>query len=136
MIPECGKICIRCKDLLPFSSFSRRMRSRDGLHYYCRVCNKAVADPVYLKRRPLKNAIRAEGKAWLDSIKLESGCVDCGYDKHPEALDFDHLPGSDKRFELGGSYDYNRDTLLAEIAKCEVVCANCHRIRTATRRSN
>ena len=68
-------------------------------------------------------------------IKLESGCVDCGYNEHPHALDFDHLPEHDKKSTIAKmvSDSLSIQTVLKEIGKCEVVCANCHRIRTANR---
>lgn len=74
---------------------------------------------------------RVERRAWLDALKVERGCTDCGYSAHPRALDWDHV-GTDKVGDVG-RLAHNRiamPRLLAEIAKCEVVCANCHRIRT------
>lgn len=65
-------------------------------------------------------------------IKLARGCKDCGYCGHPDALEFDHL--RDKKFTIAEGRR-NVDKLLEEIEKCEVVCANCHRIRTANRRA-
>jgi hypothetical protein len=51
-------------------------------------------------------------------------------------MDFDHVRG-EKKFKVAEAvqfaYGLNFDQLRAEIAKCEVVCANCHRIRTASR---
>ncbi len=72
-------------------------------------------------------------KAKLEAYKTKHGCADCGYNKHPVALDFDHLPGHVKEFTIGSQMIRNMDRIWAEVAKCEVVCANCHRIRTATR---
>ncbi len=71
---------------------------------------------------------------WLNWIKQHTGCVDCGYNAHPSALEFDHLPGAIKSFTISGRTLGNADRIRAEIAKCEVVCANCHRVRTAERR--
>lgn len=67
----------------------------------------------------------------MRNYKLERGCMDCGYDKHWCALEFDHRPGEVKLFEphtlkCVGSWQQ----MLDEIAKCDVVCSNCHRIRT------
>jgi hypothetical protein len=70
--------------------------------------------------------------AWMRAIKKESGCVDCGYKAHPSALDFDHI-GDDKHFDIGSSSSLSREKLQKEMDKCEVVCANCHRIRTYKR---
>lgn len=68
--------------------------------------------------------------------KLGKGCIDCGYNKHPEALDFDHLPQYEKKYGISGLARSNAtpETLWAEIAKCEVRCTNCHRIMTYNRR--
>ena len=59
-------------------------------------------------------------------------CTDCG-ETDPVVLEFDHL--RDKRFNISNALPYrNWQSILDEIAKCEVVCANCHRRRTAERR--
>ena len=61
--------------------------------------------------------------------------MDCGYNRHPEALDFDHRPGVNKLFNIGEKVgSYSLDKIWAEIAKCDVVCRNCHAVRTAERR--
>lgn len=65
----------------------------------------------------------------INSIKLRCGCVDCGYRGHPVALDFDHVKG-EKRREISDMMSYGWGAILEEMNKCEVVCANCHRIRT------
>lgn len=54
-------------------------------------------------------------------------CVDCGY-SDVRALEFDHTQGC-KSFTIGKRITLQWDKLLAEISKCEVRCANCHRIR-------
>ncbi len=65
-------------------------------------------------------------------------CSDCGIDYPYYILDFDHLPQFEKSFELkaSGSKDKSIPQIEAEIAKCEIVCANCHRHRTYTRNIN
>lgn len=72
-------------------------------------------------------------KKWVDAYKLEHGCTDCGYRGHTAALDFDHLPGSVKVRDIKSGKSFGWVALQEEIAKCEVVCANCHRIRTYER---
>lgn len=71
-------------------------------------------------------AVNQSALAW---IKLEAGCADCGYAENPVALDFDHIDPSTKLFQVGRKVSNSIESLLAEIDKCEVVCANCHRIR-------
>lgn len=77
---------------------------------------------------------RAFKKAWVDNYKLEHGCADCGYNEPPAALDFDHRPGTKKIRNIKAGHQFGWLALLAEVAKCDVVCANCHRIRTVNRR--
>ena len=64
-------------------------------------------------------------------IKLHSGCVDCGYKEHAVALQFDHI-GDDKKMNVSDMIrsDYSWVTILQEIDKCEVRCANCHAVMT------
>jgi hypothetical protein len=62
-------------------------------------------------------------------------CQDCGehFIGYPGVLDFDHVRG-EKAFVLGDSSGRNIGSVIAEVEKCDVVCSNCHRIRTARRR--
>jgi hypothetical protein len=65
---------------------------------------------------------------------VDHPCIECGEDD-PVVLEFDHLGG--KLFDVGRAIsDRSWDSILEEIAKCEVVCANCHRRRTAVRRQS
>jgi hypothetical protein len=63
-------------------------------------------------------------------------CTDCGHRFPTCVMDLDHVRGS-KRFKVSEAvqlaYSASIDALQDEIAKCEVVCANCHRIRTEAR---
>lgn len=61
-------------------------------------------------------------------------CADCGKTYPPYVMDFDHVRG-EKLFNLGeNGATRSLEVLQAEIDKCDVVCANCHRIRTWERR--
>lgn len=73
----------------------------------------------------------------MQAYKLAVGCADCGYAVHPAALEFDHLPGHAKRFAVTAAIfsGYSLEAIFAEIQSTEVVCANCHRVRTAQRKS-
>lgn len=72
---------------------------------------------------------RHEFKNRLDKIKLEIGkCKLCGYNKHPEILQFHHRDKESKKFQLstGNLGSYKWETILKEIAKCDLICPNCH----------
>ncbi len=72
-------------------------------------------------------------RVYVHAIKLERGCMDCGYRSHPSALDFDYRPGEVKVFNICSNVQRSWAVIETEIAKCDVVCANCHRIRTVDR---
>lgn len=72
-------------------------------------------------------------RAWIDAFKRRP-CADCGVQYPPVVMDFDHRPEEEKLFEVATNWGRRREDLAAEIAKCDVVCANCHRLRTAARR--
>lgn len=99
-------------------------QGRTRFHYPCRLCGKEMARA---RRKPRLD--------YVDALKLERGCADCGIrSDHPEIYDFDHLPGTEKKANIATLVTRGPwDALLAEIAKCEVVCANCHRIRSKGR---
>ena len=85
--------------------------------------------------RERKQEIRQERTRYLLDYFLAHPCSDCG-ETDAVVLEFDHVRG-EKTFDIGASLTYrNWQAILAEIAKCEVVCANCHRRRTANRRGS
>lgn len=82
--------------------------------------------------KELVNYNKQQFKRRLQEIKEDSGCVDCGEYNHI-VLDFDHL--KDKKYNISRMIHdgFSWAAIKKEIAKCEVVCANCHRIRTYNR---
>lgn len=77
--------------------------------------------------------IQAEIRAFIIDSKKRP-CADCKVQYPPYVMDFDHLPGQKKRGLLSNDRLWGMNTAKQEIAKCEVVCSNCHRIRTHTRK--
>lgn len=70
---------------------------------------------------------------WLDALKLERGCEECGYRKDPRAIDFDHIRPELKTADVSRLIRYaSWEDVLAEIGKCQILCSNCHRIKTHT----
>ena len=67
-------------------------------------------------------------RAILDALKA-GPCVDCGQTYPPCVMDFDHVRGVKLR-SVGQLVDASISKLMAEIEKCDLVCSNCHRIRT------
>lgn len=77
---------------------------------------------------------RALRKVAVDALK-SAPCMDCGIAYPPYVMDFDHRPGEVKMFHVGKMRVNGTrwEKVLAEIAKCDLVCSNCHRARTASR---
>jgi hypothetical protein len=123
------KACKGCSATLPVSEFYKNPNTPDGHLSFCKRCVRQRYGPGKARRQ-------RQLLAYIQQVKLERGCADCGYNAHPAALDFDHLPGTEKLHRIATMAAGNcRAKIDAEMAKCEVVCANCHRIRTAQRRA-
>jgi len=120
------KSCPKCGENKPVSEFypAPKSRNKDKLQSWCKSCAR-ISSNAFVKNRA------KEIRNFLNEYKMKCGCVDCGYNESPHALDFDHL--RDKKFGLSYSMTRPMQAILEEISKCEVVCANCHRIRTHER---
>ncbi len=79
---------------------------------------------TWLSRRSLRI------RAYVDSLKI-SPCMDCGGRFPPVAMDFDHRLDTFKVREV--SRCQTRTQVDAEVARCDLICSNCHRVRTAAR---
>lgn len=92
-----------------------------------RDLNRARNNAYMAKRR----ADRRPFMLWLK----DQPCMDCGVKFAPCAMQFDHRPGTTKVLSIGERFAApSLDVLLDEITKCDLVCANCHSVRTFTRR--
>lgn len=80
---------------------------------------------------PTTIARREERRALLRKLKAVP-CADCGGRFPSFVMEFDHVRGI-KVQEVGQMYMYRLDRLLAEVEKCDVVCSNCHQVRTYQR---
>ena len=114
------------KPLKPCNWCSKPKSRGRGLKL-CPSCTEASRSAHVNRHEVLRDYVQAR--------KAAIGCVDCGYSERPEALDWDHVRGV-KVASLGAMVAglATIEELDAEMAKCEVRCANCHRIRTADRR--
>ena len=66
----------------------------------------------------------------LDRYKISKGCIDCGYNNNPYALQWDHRDPSDKIFTPHRMASYSIKNIILEARKCDIRCANCHTIRS------
>jgi hypothetical protein len=87
------------------------LRNKMGL---CKYCAARVGERIH--------------RIGVNQIKLAAGCADCGFRAHPDALVFSHVRGENRQ-QVASLYNCAWTRVLAEIAKCDVTCANCHAIR-------
>jgi hypothetical protein len=119
----------------PFADFNRSSKSKDGYQPQCRACSKAhyqANRSRYIAQIKVTNAARSQrAYRMLWGYLLEHPCVDCR-ENDPLVLDFDHVRG----IKIGNVKSMAADgrplaVIKAEIAKCEIRCANCHRRKTS-----
>lgn len=75
---------------------------------------------------------RFKAKKLIDELKEKTPCVDCKQTFPAICMDFDHLNDKFKNIsQMLQKYSVKR--IFQEVSKCEIVCSNCHRIRTHDR---
>ena len=109
---------------MPYSKEKQREYAK--AHYYA---NREA----YLARSRTANAKRRdEVTAYVRDLKSSTPCADCEVQYHFAVMQFDHL--GDKKADIAKVVRiWSLDQIKAEIAKCEIVCANCHQMRTWNR---
>ena len=77
--------------------------------------------------RPHRERWKREHAAWFVELKSQLVCARCGED-HPACIVFHHRHPREKEFMISVAMNrgFGRKRILAELAKCEVLCANCH----------
>ena len=90
---------------------------------------------AYKNKEDMQNYLRKRyaNRQNLYNVLKDVPCADCGIKYAPHIMQFDHL--RDKSFQISDNWSASEGRLREEVAKCEVVCANCHAERTFQRRS-
>lgn len=132
------KACPQCKKNKDFEEFHRSSTRKDGVSSWCKKCEAKKARErrtPELKKRYRQNdeENRLKRKAALRKIAddAKGPCADCGIRYHPCAMDFHHIDSNTKHREVSKMIGLgaSQENLRAEIAKCIVLCSNCHRVR-------
>lgn len=110
-------------------------QKRKGKTSYCPSCQREYAKENYHqnKERYFKHAkIRDQKLDQVINERKDVPCKDCGVKYPPFVMDFDHINPENKEFSISRMRRSRMafKKIIAEIEKCDVVCANCHRIRT------
>lgn len=129
------RVCNGCKREKPEVAFYER---KTGSKHICKECQQQTARNYYWDNREKLLSEQKERKRANQALvwKLkEAPCVDCRGVFPPEAMDFDHVRGI-KFKSISDLLHFTRERMLEEIEKCELVCANCHRVRSKQRQNN
>lgn len=137
MLKTCTGPCKQEKDIEEFDIKNKKTGTRRS---YCTVCRRELIKKhyrdnkaKYKKKAVARNKVtRAESYERVYQYLRAHPCVDCK-EPDPIVLEFDHM---DRAIKFKNVSDmirsaYSWEMIFAEIEKCEVRCANCHRRRTA-----
>lgn len=132
------KTCTACHLDKDESCFSWRIPGVK-LQERCKSCWKTYRAEWYRNNaaRHKKNVkqVKIARSDLFRELKFNKICMDCRLPWPYYVLQFDHRPGEIKLFELSGSArNRGMTAILAEMKKCDLICSNCHAIRTHTRK--
>ena len=132
--------CRKCKKPKIPKDFGFRNKKTGVRHKMCRKCKTTYNQEWYKinkdshRKNTQKNKERYREilKAIVQEAKKGKPCMDCGDKFHPFIMDFDHIDPKNKTLDISHMVHYivSPEKLREEILKCELVCSNCHRMRT------
>lgn len=135
------KICTKCKKNLPINQFRKKLNSTTA---QCKDCLKQYFKNEYITNSNRKVTItkatrlrRKKLSEFLTELKSKP-CMDCHNCYPSYVMDFDHRNNKEKILNIATvtQRGWSKEKILTEVAKCDLVCANCHRIRTFKRASS
>lgn len=130
--------CSKCGRLLPLSEFHLRDVTTGHRRNDCRACKRQYHKVYYREHRERyrehqrrnQPKRRERNRRKLLEYLADKSCVDCG-ETDRVVLELDHVRG-EKNFNIGSMVSmFSWQRIAAELEKCEVRCANCHRRKTA-----
>lgn len=112
----------------------RRWYGRNREEKLAKARDRLKTDPQFAQmKRGCSRRWQQKNRALLWELK-KAPCTDCRESFAPECMDFDHRDPTMKLRDVSRMVGRPSEEILAEIAKCDLICANCHRTRTKKRR--
>jgi hypothetical protein len=136
------RVCTQCLEEKAIKEFNFSHKQRGKRESRCRSCHTKASRKCWLankqhyqqKLSEYRAQRREEQRILLRQYLESHPCIDCG-EADPCCLEFDHVRGKKRDVVPRMIGNYSWESILNEISKCEVRCANCHRKRHAKRRS-
>jgi len=122
------KICSKCKQEKELTEFNKH---RYGVTSWCKECVRDRSKQHYEENNiSLKEKQRLyiqQRREWFNEFKKTLKCIKCG-ENHIACLEFHHRDPKQKEFSIAGAVSHsNKEKVIKELEKCDVLCANCHR---------
>lgn len=128
------KHCNKCNTTKPLTSFHRRKNSHQP---WCIPCRKTHDHGTFKSKPQRRQSLKESTAKYREAAETlvanhlkANPCVKCG-ESHILTLQFDHL--RDKKLEISTAVQrgWSLSSIKEEMNKCQVLCANCHSIKTA-----
>lgn len=134
--------CTKCNIEKDATDFPVKSSTKSGRESRCRVCFNTYQRAYYKnskswrsKRVAASKIRKSEINKQLISLKESTPCKDCGKFFPFYVMDFDHRENKSFLLSSASRLGLSDNKIKMEILKCDLVCSNCHRIRTHTRKS-
>lgn len=142
MCSSVGQSCWLLTERIPLNVNQVKIRCISNMGPTSKAARKAINARYYQKNKEdrYKRNKKAREKSieFLISVKKNAICCDCHRSYHPEVMEFDHVRGEKRECVSVMVYrqGFSISEIKKEIEKCDIVCANCHRMRTVLRKSS
>ena len=126
------RTCSACGESYPLTTEFFYRKRVDGLSGWCRDCEKAKAREYQRANKDRKRElalVRYRRNVELVANLRSSPCQDCGLEHTPSINHFHHRDPASKLFKLSDPSTKSEARILAEAAKCDLLCPNCHALR-------
>ena len=134
------KLCTKCGAVKSLEEFNYKIKAKQKYQAHCKVCTRHYLkthyanNTSYYKKKARKHTKRyiMQARQAVYEFKLSNPCSTCG-EPDPRVLEFNHIQPSEKSHNVSEMVKagYSKGAIVKEIYKCEVLCANCHRRKTA-----
>ena len=120
-IAKCEIVCANCHAIRTYAQQADRWARR-------RAAGQLIATPRHISKRR-RSVLRRD---FILALR-DRPCADCGGRLPPYVMQFDHRDPNEKKFTVAASWCRSESAIFEEAAKCDIVCPNCHRVRSFSR---
>lgn len=138
------KVCTKCNVAKNEDNFFTKDKSTGRLHAQCKDCYREhrqgyavehyakYGDKYRARAKERRTRIRRDLQVRIIDYLNDKSCIECG-ESDIRVLEFDHINPEDKKFGIAMAIRNGMkwEDVFEELRKCQILCANCHKKRTA-----